>query len=176
MNTNWQLFPRSLSAPAHLLQVVDAFEAVASAIGTPTNQLWSNDVLATVSPHLTALGFEVEDPGPPKTTIDMPVLFGPGGRPEKTFQVDAFQPATNTIIEVEAGRGVANHQFLKDFFEACAIQDAEWLVIAVMNSYKPPSAKGKGADDWNKVVTFIDTLYESGRIDVPLSGVMILGY
>ncbi len=155
---------------------MEAFEASAPHITTPTNQLKSNDVLATVCPHLQLLGFRVEEPGPPKTTIDMPVLFGPGGRPEKTFQVDAYQESTGTIIEVEAGRGVVNNQFLKDFFEACAIQEAEWLVIAVMNSYRPPSARGKGADDWNKVVTFIDTLYESGRIDVPLRGVMILGY
>ena len=73
--------------------------------------------------------------------IARPVLFGQGGRAERSFLVDAFQATTGMVLEVEAGRAVINDQVLKDLFEACAIQDACYLAIAEMNEYKPKSAK-----------------------------------
>jgi hypothetical protein len=41
------------------------------------------------------------------------------------------------VVEVEAGRGVVNYQFLKDFFEACTMVGVEKLCIAVRNTTKP---------------------------------------
>ena len=49
--------------------------------------------------------------------------------------MDTYHNETKTIIEIEAGRGVANNQFLKDLFEACVIPDIDVLVIAVLNEY-----------------------------------------
>ena len=68
-----------------------------------------------------------------------------------------------------------NHQFLKDFFEACVIQDAKYLAIAVCKAYKPASLKNP-SNDFEIVSTFMDTLYSSGRLQVPLDGVLIIGY
>jgi hypothetical protein len=121
------------------------------------------------------IGYEVERGKRKSEKISRPVLFGPNGSVQKSFEVDAFEPVTGTILEVEAGRGVANHQFLKDFFEACAIQDANYLVIAVLNSYKPKSSKN-GNRDFETVVTFFDTLFASGRLALPLKGILVIGY
>jgi hypothetical protein len=175
MAMRWQLFPRSLAPPPAILDLVAAFRAASGVIETPSHQLDSNEVLDAVRPHLEAIGYQVEQPGPPRRRIDRPVLFGEGGRPMKSFQVDAWHEETGTVVEVEAGRAVVNHQFLKDLFEACAIQDARWLAIAVANAYHPKS-QARPADDFATVTTFIDTLYASGRLTLPLEGVLIVGY
>jgi len=135
----------------------------------------SDEVLTFVAPSLVKIGYEVELGKRRSEKISRPVLFGANGQVQKSFEVDAFDPVTGTILEVEAGRGVANHQFLKDFFEACAIQDASYLAIAVLNSYRPPSSKN-GNRDFETVVTFFDTLYASGRLSLPLKGILIIGY
>lgn len=175
MAVQWQLFPRFQIVPEHLVAVVSAFEKVGPQIASPLQQLKSDAVLAVVRPHLEEIGFEVETGKGTSEKLERPVLFGLNGKAAKSFHVDAFQGSTGTVIEVEAGRAVVNHQFLKDLFEACAMQDAEYLVIAVMNGYQPPSAK-QPAPDFLTVTNFIDTLYASGRLDLPLRAVMVVGY
>jgi hypothetical protein len=51
------------------------------------------------------------------------------------------------------------------------MHDVEYLVIAiaVRNIYK----SGK---DFEKVISFLDTLYASNRLKLPLSGILIIGY
>ena len=73
------------------------------------------------------------------------------------------------VIEIEAGRAVANYQFLKDIFQACVMHDVEQLVIAVRNDYR-------GSDDFDVVTNFMDTLYASNRLNLPLKGILIIGY
>ncbi len=72
-------------------------------------------------------------------------------------------------MEVEAGRGVTNYQFLKDLFQACVMQDVDYAVIAIRQDYR-------GSDDFSKVVTFIETIYASNRLILPLKGLLIIGY
>jgi len=55
------------------------------------------------------------------------------------------------------------------------IQDAKYLVIAVCKAYQPASLKNP-SNDFEIVSTFMDTLYSSGRLQVPLDGVLIIGY
>lgn len=172
---HWQYFPRSKALPAHLMALVEAIEPQFASITSRNSHLDSDAVLALVRPSLVALGYEVESGKLSHQKVTRPVLFGANGLPVKTFEVDAFDPETGTIIEVEAGRGVLNHQFLKDLFEACAIQDAQYLVIAVLLEYWPKSMK-RPSRDYEKVVNFIDTLYASERIQLPLEGILVLGY
>ena len=72
-------------------------------------------------------------------------------------------------MEVEAGRAVSNYQFLKDLFQACAMQEARHLVIAVRNLYL-------GKKDFDAVINFMETLYASSRLQLPLQSVTIVGY
>jgi hypothetical protein len=99
----------------------------------------------------------------------VPVLFGLNGRQEKSFEADAYYESKGTVIEVEAGPAVTNNQFLKDLFQACMMHNVEHLAIAVRNIYLK-------SNDFERVVRFFDTLYVSDRIELPLSGVLIVGY
>ena len=175
MPITWQLFPKSLAPPTHIVEMVGVFENVLDSIGTPQNQLNSNEVLDILSHGFIAMCCEVESKGPPRKKVKRPVLFGLDGSIEQHFDVDAFHTETGTGIEVEAGRAVINHQFLKDLFEACAIQDARYLCIAVAREYKS-NPNARVAKDFEKVVRFFETLYASGRLALPLEGVVIIGY
>ena len=81
----------------------------------------SNEVLAKISKDLQAIGFQVETGKTADAKIKIPVLFGANGKVEKSFEADGYDATNKVVIEVEAGRGVTNHQFLKDLFQACPI-------------------------------------------------------
>jgi hypothetical protein len=131
----------------------------------------SDSVLAQLAPSLEALRYKVELSKAAKDKVHVPVLFGQNGNIVKSFDADALNPEQRTVIEIEAGRAVANNQFLKDLFQACMMHEVDYLVIAVRNVY------GKtGAKDFASVSTFMDTLYASGRLQLPLNGILIIGY
>ena len=129
----------------------------------------SNDALAALRPDLESLGYQVERDKTALGKIRVPVLFGKNGTVEKSFEADAHHVADQVVLEVEAGRGVTNYQFLKDLFQACVMQDVEYLAIAVRQDYR-------GSDDFSKVVSFIETLFSSTRLVLPLKGILIVGY
>ncbi len=166
---NWQYYPKSDSAPEHMLNLIDVFKQNEVTIDSAHNTLQSPAVLSILEGGLLEKGFEVEKSKKAKDKIRVPVLFGRNGRHEKSFEVDAYQKGTNTILEVEAGRAVSNYQFLKDLFEACMMHNVDYLAIAVRKIYKQSS-------DFEKVITHFDTLYASGRLILPLKGVLIIGY
>jgi hypothetical protein len=115
---------------------------------------------------LKDLGFSVEM-GSAKVSV--PVLFGRNGKIEKSFNADAYSVKHRTVLEIEAGRAVDNNQFLKDLFEACMMHDVEYLIIAVRKTYRK-------RNDFDQVTRFFDTLYASRRLELPLKGIMIIGY
>ena len=163
---NYQFYPKTKQMPDHLHQVVKAFENVYDLIDSENKCLKSNEVLAVVAPQLSEISFEVEQQG---CKISVPVLFGRNGTVAKSFEADAYHKDTKTVIEVEAGRALTNYQFLKDLFEACMMNAAEYLVIAVRNIYRSSS-------DFDKIEQFFDTLYQSERLHFPLLGVLLIGY
>lgn len=73
------------------------------------------------------------------------------------------------VIEVEAERAVVNFQFLKDFFEACTMVGVDKLCIAVRNNYRV-------FNGFDRVCKFFEPMYASGRLGIPLSGLLIIGY
>jgi hypothetical protein len=77
--------------------------------------------------------------------------------------------AGKMIVEVEAGRGYLNNQFLKDLFQACMMHDVEYCGIAIRNLYI-------GSSDFEQVASFFETLYVSNRLHLPLKGVLLIGY
>ncbi len=167
---HWQYFPKHSACPDFLRNIVSCFEEVAPEIASLENvgQV-SNDVLAKVRSGLEKLGFMVETSKTAAGKIKVPVLYGANGKVEKSFEADAYHPAQKTVVEVEAGRGVTNYQFLKDLFQACVMQDVDYAVIAIRQDYR-------GSDDFGKVITFIETIYASNRLVLPLKGLLIIGY
>lgn len=49
------------------------------------------------------------------------------------------------------------------------MQDVDYLVIAVRNIYRTSKY-------FDKLITFLDALYVSNRLILPLKGILIIGY
>ncbi len=165
----YQFFPRSLGVVEPIEDVVDAFKKVEAEIDSLKEYKKSNDVLAAVAPHLASLGFNVEKDKTSSGKIDVPVLFGKNNAVDKSFFADAINVEKKIVIEVEAGRATENNQFLKDIFEASMMFDVDYLVLAVRNDYR-------GHDDFDRVYIFLETMYISNRIKLPLKGILLIGY
>ncbi|HMD86270.1 MAG TPA: hypothetical protein VKO18_16380 [Terriglobia bacterium] len=129
----------------------------------------SDIVMARLRPGLEKLGFRVEKGKSSDDKIVVPVLFGRKGKVLKCFNADAHAASKGWVLEVEAGRAVDNNQFLKDIFQACMMHDVLHLAIAVRNTYRK-------SDDFAKVESFLETLYISGRLQLPLKGILLIGY
>ena len=170
---NWMYFPQNCKIESHLAQIIDAFNKVHDDIDSETHSgtsnLESDKVLACVAPGLESIGYSVERSKKKEDKIRVPVLFGVNGKTNLAFEVDGYSSEVKTVIEVEAGRAVVNYQFLKDFYEACMMQEVEYFCIAVRNTYR-------GSKDFEKVCNFFQTLYISNRIQVPLKGILVIGY
>lgn len=61
------------------------------------------------------------------------------------------------------------NQFLKDLFQACMMVGVTEFVVALRLDYR-------GSNDFEKVCRFFETLYVSGRLRLPLAGVLVVGY
>jgi hypothetical protein len=170
MGINFQTFPKSMATPVGVLKAIGVFNENESVIDSvKQTDLKSNDVLAILRDELVNLGFEVEKGKAADQKIKVAVLYGLNGQTTKTFDADAFHRGEGIVMEVEAGRAVSNYQFLKDLFQACAMQEARHLVIAVRNLYL-------GKKDFDAVINFMETLYASSRLQLPLHSVTIVGY
>lgn len=165
----YQFFPKSSGVPNSLLKVVDIFKQKENQITSLKYQLPSNDVLGIISDDIEKLGYRVEKSKRVEDKIQVPVLFGRNGLLEKYFEADGYNQLEQTVIEVEAGRAVTNYQFLKDIFQACVMHDVLYLVVAVRNIYR-------NQKDFDMVISFLDTLYASNRMILPLKGILIIGY
>ena len=157
--------------------VIEVFRNNQDKIDSTKNTLDSNKVLEILSDDLKRIGFVVEKDK--KNKLRFGVLYGLNGKAQKSFDVDAFHAGEKIILEIEAGRAVANNQFLKDFFEACVIPDAENLIIAVRNIYytkKKESNEFRESKDFEKVIKYFETLYTSNRLQIPLKRLLVIGY
>lgn len=164
-----QFFPRSQGMSVAMTEIVSCFQLVNSNIESPANNLSSNAVLEQLRPHLEAINYTVESGKTQSKKISVPVLFGLENAIDKSFNADALSKDGKIVIEVEAGRATENNQFLKDIFQACMMHSVEYLVIAVRNTYR-------GHADFEIVYTFLETLYISNRLHLPLKGILLVGY
>ncbi len=126
-----------------------------------------------VAPGLEAESFDVERGKKKAEKILVPVLFGLNGKVNKAFEADAYHMEGAFVLEVEAGRATINNQFLKDLFQACMVHGVDYLGLAVRNEYKAARIVNR---DFDRVVTFFDTLYASDRLQLALKGILVIGY
>ena len=167
--TRHQFFPVNKKTPEHLVSVIKVFNEYEDKINSHKHKLDSNTVLEILRKNLEGVGFRIETGKKKNEKIKIPVLFGENGRIIKSFDVDGYHEEFKTVLEVEAGRAVMNNQFLKDFFEACIMVNVDYCIIAVRDTY----LKQK---DFEKVKDFFDSMYASGRMNIPLKGLLIVGY
>lgn len=167
--TNYQFFPRSHGITNDISAIIECFKKVEDKISSSEFNLKSNDVLEHLRPHLEGLGFRVEKDKSQEGKIDVPVLFGQNNTIDKSFFADALSANGDIVIEVEAGRATENNQFLKDIFEACMMFEVDYLILAVRNQYRTHK-------DFELVYTFLETMFLSNRIILPLKGILLIGY
>ena len=165
----YQLFPRSQGITEQIQHIIECFERTYEQIKSPENELKSNEVLDILRPHLEDIGFIVETGKAKGQKIPVPVLFGKNNSVDQYFNADGISDDGKIVLEVEAGRATANFAFLKDIFQASMMHGVEFLVLAVRNDYR-------NSDDFQKVYTFLETLYISSRLILPLKGVILIGY
>lgn len=165
----FQFFPRSHGMTNQIQDIVECFKSETLNIDSVKFNHTSNEVLNIVKPHLEKIGFTCETGKSKENKIIVPVLFGYNNVVDKSFNADAISNDGTIVIEIEAGRATENNQFLKDIFQACMMFHVEYLVIAVRNIYR-------GHKDFEIVYTFLETLYISNRLKLPLKGVLLVGY
>jgi hypothetical protein len=165
----FQFFPRSQGITLQIKSIIDCFEKVNNKIDSDHNSLNSDAVLKELAEPLTQIGFKVETSKAKNDKIDVPVLFGVNDQIDKCFNADALSDDGTIVIEVEAGRATENNQFLKDIFQACMMFGVEYLAIAVRNTYRTHK-------DFQIIYTFLETLYISNRMHLPLKGILLIGY
>jgi hypothetical protein len=168
-NVNWILFPRNRKTLGIHNKVIDVFIFNDERIDSKTHGLSSNEVLEILRSKLESIGFEVEKGKKKNQKITVPVLYGENGVAEKYFDADAYSAKYKTVIEVEAGRAYTNNQFLKDIFQACAMDNTETLILGVRNLYN-------GSKDYEKIKTFLETMYVSNKFNLPLEYILLIGY
>lgn len=173
----WEYFPRNMRITSLCSNVIEVFNSSADQIDSAKNNhligaefkdAASDLILAQVRAGLEDIGFRVESGKTAAGKIPVPVLFGRNGKPIRSFHADAWNEKEGFVLEVEAGRAVTNYQFLKDLFEATVMVDVHYLGIAVRRVYKR-------AKDFETACSFLDKLYASERLKLPLKGVLILG-
>ncbi len=96
-------------------------------------------------------------------------FFSLNNKIDKYFDADAVSADGKIVLEVEAGRAYVNNQFLKDVFQACMMPFVDYLILAVRNDYR-------GGDDFSRIFQFFETLYINGRLQLPLKGIVLIGY
>ena len=165
----YQLFPRYVGMDETIKQVIECFDRHISQIDSPTHTLKSDEVLKTIVPELKNLGFSVEEGKASEDKIKVPVLFSINNRIDKFFDADAVNADGRIVLEVEARRAFSNNQFLKDVFQACMMYGVDYLMIAVRNDYRRNP-------DFEKIYNFFETLYINGRLQLPLKGIVLIGY
>lgn len=173
---NFQFFPRSQGVTPRIKQIIDCFIKV-DEIKNNKECLKSNEMLALLRPYLESIDFSVETGKSLSQQILVPVLYSENDKIDKSFAADALSNDHTIVIEVEAGRAVFNNQFLKDIFQACMMCEVEYLVIAVLNEYRfKVNDKEQCSHDYQSVKTFLETLYISNRLQLPLKGILLIGY
>lgn len=148
MNIQYHFFSKGKELAQELTDVIKIFIKHSEEINSHNKELRSNEVLDCVSNELKQSGYKIKE-----------TKNGP----------DAINKQHKIIVEVEAGRGLTNNQFLRDLLEACMIDSVNYLVLAVRNIYKKQH-------DFDKIVEFLNRLYSSDKIVLPLQGVLIIGY
>ena len=165
----FQFYPRSVGLTDPITAVVKCFQQVADNISSPEHDLSSDSVLQLIRPRLEKAGYKVEAGKNRNQKIKVPVLFGMNNTIDKYFDADAVSSDGKVVIEIEAGRALDNFAFLKDIFEASQMYGVEYLVIAVRNHYR-------GSKTFERIAIFLETLYISNRIHLPLRGILLIGY
>ena len=185
---NWSYFPKTDPIPQELEEAINIFEKNFTKIDTITAEgiiakkivtvkkrklipeaLESDDVLKILTQDFLNANYKIETSKKKIDKIRIPVLFGEKGSTAQAFEPDGWHDENKIVLEIERGRAYANNQFLKDIFETSVMVNIDYLVLAVSSLYKE-------SKDYEKIVSWLDTLYATNRIKLSLKGILLIGY
>ncbi|MBT2484275.1 MULTISPECIES: hypothetical protein [unclassified Microbacterium] len=133
----------------------------------------SDYVLSALRPGMEELGYVVESGKLAAQRIRRPVLFGDNGRPEVSYEIDAFHDELGIAVEVEAGRGAMGNADYRDIIRMSLLLDATYMVIMTPEIYRygntSTSAFARTRDQ-------LSAIYASDRLRLPFEGALLVGY
>jgi hypothetical protein len=172
---NWCLFPRYLIAPSWVPDFIRVLNQSQKKIDSQThNKFDSDQVLKALSDGLCALGWEIETGKTKEAKIYRPVLFGDNGVSRVSYEIDGWHPLHKAVLEIESGRGWQGNALYRDLIRTSIVQDAEFLVLGMRNSYSYGSVKHQ--NDFQKAREQLDAIYASGRLNLPFNGILLFGW
>ena len=104
---------------------MSVFEKHNNEIDSEKHTYDSNGVLEIIRNDLEN-GYEVETSKKERKENTCSCFIWNDGKLDKYFEADGLNAEFKTVIEVEAGRGYANNQFLKDLFQASVMHDIDY--------------------------------------------------
>ncbi len=157
--------------------IVAAFAGARSVIDSRSVSTTSDSALAQLRSGLLALGFEVEAGKTKAQKLRRPVLFGELGHEDLAYEVDAFHTNEGIALEVEAGRGARGNAVYRDLIQTSLLVDARYLVLAVQLAYRHKTGgKEVTVQSYRDTKNLLDAIYASNRLQLPLDGVLLVGY
>jgi hypothetical protein len=174
----YQFFPTTSAPPAFVEEIISVFRKHESEVSTHSlpKGLTSDQFLAVVKDDLQNLKFQVETGKVRTSKIPRPVLFGENGSPKVTYDIDAYQPNWQAVLEVEAGRAWMGNAVYRDLVRTCVMVQAKYLVLAVPNTYKYKSGgRSVTSTDYDNIKDLLETLYLQTKFRLPFDTVLI-GY
>ena len=176
---SWDYFPRNERPPQWVEPLIALTRTAEPRISTSEQStgLHSDHVLQELAPGLKELGYEVEASKKAADRIRRPVLFGSNGRPEVSYEIDAFHDGHGIVVEVEAGRAAANNATYRDIIRASLILDAQYLALLLPVTYRfSNGGQAASVPAYRRCLDLLSALYASQRLPLPLRGVLLIGY
>ena len=173
---SWAYLPRQSPAPTWVPLFLEAVRACQTDIDSHTHKTMESDrVVAAIRDGLVALGWEIEAGKKAEQKIHRPVLFGDNGAVRVKQEIDGWHPESRIVLEVESGRGVQGNAIYRDLIRASLVAEAEYLVLGVRQRYEYGS-RDTVQNDFDFTRDALDSVYASGRLKLPFSGVLLFGW
>jgi hypothetical protein len=101
------------------------------------------------------------------------------GSEDMAYEVDAFHSDLGIALEVEAGRGARGNAVYRDLIQTSLLVDAKYLVLAVAQAYRhklKANVAGAVVQSYRDARRLLDAIYASARLQLPLEGILLIGY
>lgn len=179
---SWSYYPRNVRPPQWVNELVAAANSIQDSINStrdsdPEHDRKSDAILLRLRPGMELLGYQVETGKSRAQKISRPVLFGNDGKPEVSYEIDAFHDGLGIAVEVEAGRGAANGADYRDNVRTALLLDANYLALFMPLEYRfKQGGKVQNKPAYRNTQRQLDAIYASRRLQLPFVGVLLVGY
>lgn len=172
----WSYFPHNAQPPQWVTSFVGVIASSELTISTVEKKtgLSSDQVLQHLSTGMTGMGFTVESGKSKASKVVRPVLYGENGVPSVSYEIDAFHDELGVAVEIEAGRGAHNNADYRDILRSSLILNADYLILVMPIAYRFGASAMTPA--YKRTLMQLEAIYASRRLQLPFSGVLLVGY